>query len=227
MVAFGLGLCAESARAEPASGSDLLLEAGANFRHTTPIDLAALGGSKEFGTGNDASPGALSFEVGGGLVLPVPLELRGSAWIGVGGLNLSRVERRYLGSEPQQIGSSLTVGAGASARYSPRVTPDLRLFAGPALDWKRMAASSPAGSAQVELVGLGFDTGARLRISTQSRAISGHLELVLGARRELPAALWVGQSRSAVLFRGIHGHADAIYSVTASIGYVISFDDAL
>jgi hypothetical protein len=50
---------------------------------------------------------------------------------------------------------------------------------------------------------------------------------VLGARREIPAALWVGASRSEVLMRGINGQADAIYSFSASLGYVLSFDEAL
>ncbi|MFO0567439.1 MAG: hypothetical protein U0263_17400 [Polyangiaceae bacterium] len=216
------------AKAEPdARGTDVLLSMGVSYRKTTAIDLAAIGGSEDYGTGNDASPGSLSFEVGGGLVFDVPLELRASAWLGVGGLALAHIEERYFGVDPEPIGSSLTVGAGGSLRYSEAVLPSLRLFAGPAIDTKRLAASSPAGATQLDLVGFGLDAGARFRTGSVSRSIGGHLELTLSARRELPVALWAGRSRDDVLFRGVGGNQDPIYSFGVGAAWIFAFENAL
>lgn len=221
----GLGLAPVTAGAEPTN--DALLAAGAGYRHVTDVDLAAIGGSDDFGSGGDQSPGSLSVEVGAGLVFASPLELRVSAWLGVGGLALADIERRYFGGGPEQVGSSLTVGAGASARYAPLVAPDLRLLVGPAVDWKRLTAASPLGSAHLELVGVGLDAGLRVRVGRISRRVDGHLELTAGARRELPVAVWVGHGKSDVLFAGVEDSSDPVYSVGLSAAYVFSFTDAL
>lgn len=224
-LAAGLGLATASARAEPTS--DVLLSAGVGYRHVTDVDLAAIGGSDDFGRGSDQSPGSLSLEVGAGLVIPAPLELRGSAWIGVGGLSLAALERRYFAGGPEQIGSSLSVGAGGSVRYAPLLTPDLRLLVGPAADWKRLTAASPLGSAHLQLVGVGLDAGLRLRVGRVSGRVDGHLELVASARRELPVAVWVGRSRDDVLFSGVEDASDPVWGFGLSAAYVFSFTDAL
>ena len=187
------------ARAEPTG--DVLLAAGATYRHVTRVDLAQIGGSDDHGSDGDQSPGSLSAEIGAGLLFRPGFELRGSAWLGVGGLALAHVEERYFDSGPEQIGSSLTVGAGGSARYAPALTPGVRAFVGPAVDWKRLTAASPAGSA--------------------------HLELTFAARRELPVAVWVGRSRTDVLFSGVESAGDPVYSIGMGAAYVMSFNDAL
>lgn len=220
-------LVAPPARAEQKPTGDVLLAAGASFRHVTDVDLADVGGANGFGSESDQSPGSLSVEIGAGMLFPAPLELRANAWLGVGGLALARVEERYFDSGPEQVGSSLTVGAGGSLRYAPRLTPELRAFVGPAADWKRLTAASPAGSAHLELVGVGVDAGLRWRAGSVARAVEGHLELTLGARRELPVRVWVGRSRDDVLFSGVEDASDPVYSFGIGAAYVFAFTDAL
>ena len=213
------------ARAEPTG--DVLLAAGATYRHVTRVDLAQIGGSDDHGSDGDQSPGSLSAEIGAGLLFRPGFELRGSAWLGVGGLALAHVEERYFDSGPEQIGSSLTVGAGGSARYAPALTPGVRAFVGPAVDWKRLTAASPAGSAHLELVGVGLDAGLRFRTSAATSKLGGHLELTFAARRELPVAVWVGRSRTDVLFSGVESAGDPVYSIGMGAAYVMTFNDAL
>ncbi len=226
-LAFALGLVAAPASADPSSTGDLLIAAGASYRHVTDLDLAAIGGSEDFGADHDQSPGSLSFEVGAGMAFAAALELRASAWIGVGGLALAHVEERYFGGGPELVGSSLTVGTGGSLRYAPRLSSDLRLLIGPAGDWKRLTAASPLGSAHLELVGVGLDAGLRWRAGAVSRRIDGHLELVFSARRELPVGVWVGRSGDGVLFSGVQAGGDPIYSAGVGAAYVFSINDVL
>ncbi len=213
------------ALAEP--NGDVLLAAGASYRHVTRVDLAQIGGADDYGSDGDQSPGSLSMEIGAGLAFRAGFELRASAWLGVGGLALAHVEDRYFDTGPGQIGSSLTVGTGASVRYAPELTPAVRAFVGPAVDWKRLTAASPAGSAHLELVGVGLDAGLRFRTSSAASKLGGHVELTFGARRELPVGVWVGRSRSDVSFSGVESAGDPVYSVGLGAAYVFSFNDAL
>ncbi|MBK7580834.1 MAG: hypothetical protein IPI67_11570 [Myxococcales bacterium] len=209
------------------SGIELLVGADVSYRGTTSVDLAKVAGASGYGTANDQSPGALSFEVSGGILFAPPIELRANAWIGVGGLALAQVERRYFGAEPEQIGSSLSVGVGGSGRYAPLLLPNLRFLVGPAVDVKRMAASSPAGAARLDLVGVGLDVGLRWQTSTLGQKTHGHLEVMALARRDIPTAVWVGASQDDVYFRGVGGSSPAIYSFGLSVGYVFSFESTL
>lgn len=225
--AFGLVALIVPMHATAEPTGDVLLAVGAGFRHTTAVDLAEIAGSNAYGAGEDQSPGSLSFELGAGMLFPSALELRALAWVGVGGLALAEVERRYFASEPEPIGSSITAGAGGSLRYSPAVGSALCLSVGPAIDIKRLTAASPAGSAHLDLVGLGVDAGARWRVSSVARRVGGHLELIGSVRREIPARLWVGRSGSDRLLTGVGGSSDPIYSVGVSVAWVFSFTDAL
>jgi hypothetical protein len=200
---------------------ELLAGAGLGVRFTTGIDLAQEAQASGFDSGNDVSPAALGFELRAGVLFPVSLELDLTGVVAVGGLDLDEVERRYFG-DAAEIGSSASASLEASLRFAPALSPDLRLFAGPAVGWQRMAASSPAGMARIDLLGVGLDLGARHRLNTISRVVDGHLELVLRARRELPLELRVAQSSDDVLFSGTGG-GDPIYSAGIGLSYVFSF----
>lgn len=212
-------LHAQERRAE--ARFEALLGAGLGFRHTTEVDLAEQAGASGYGAANDASPAALAFEIRGGVLFPVPLELDLTAAIAVGGLAIAEVERRYFGATAD-IGSSISASAEASPRFAPLVASDLRLLVGPALGVQRMSVSSPAGSARIDLLGVGLDAGARLRMHSISRILDGHLEVVLRARRELPLDVRVQRSADDVLFSGT-GDGPAIYSVGLGVSYVFSF----
>jgi hypothetical protein len=211
------------ARCQTEPELEALASSGVGFRHTTDLDLAAEANATGYGSGNDVSPGALSWEVRAGVLLPIALELDATARIGVGGLALGRVEERYFG-EQDQIGSSLSVGVDASARFAPLLIPRLRLLVGPAAGLSRLAASSGSGMARADLFGIGLDVGARYRLHSISRVVDGHLELVLGMRRELPIAVRVAQGADDVLFTGTGG-GETVYSFGIGVGYVFSFHE--
>ncbi len=200
-----------------------LAGAGLSFRHTTSASLAEIAGEPGYDHTDDTSPGALGFDVRAGVLLPVQLELDATASIAVGGLNLSQVEERYFASEPQQLGSSLTAGAYGSLRFAPELSDGFRALVGPSFGLQRMAASSPAGDAHLDLLGVGLDAGFRLRLHHISRVVDGHLELVLSARRELPLDAAAKTGPHTVLFSGTGGSPPAIYSFGLGIQYVFSF----
>jgi hypothetical protein len=198
-----------------------LAGAALNLRHTTEIDLARVAGAEGYGAGSDTGPLALGLGLSGGLVTPFSLEIAASAWIAVGGLDLDRIERRYFDG-PEGVGSSASVGAEGGVRFAPLIAPDLRLLVGPAAGGRTLVASSPAGSAWVNLMSFGLDTGARLHLNTISRVVDGHLELLLHARRDFPFQARVQRSHDDVLFDGRGGGA-SVYSFGASVGYVFAF----
>lgn len=219
--ALAVLLCATHAGAEPPRRAEWLAGAALTFSHTTSVDLAAIAGSRAYGRANDAGPGALGLSLHGGVVTPFDLELAVTGTLAAGGLELDTVEARYFGDRAQ-VGSSLTARADLGVRWSPQVAPGLRLFVGPAAGLTRLAASSPLGFARLDSAAVGVDAGVRLRTSTISRVVSGHVELALWARRELPLDARVGTNSSAVLFDGSAGGL-AIYAFGASAGYVFAF----
>jgi hypothetical protein len=219
-----LGLLAQvpsTAHAAEPQRFEALASAGIGVRHTTSIDLADEADASGHGSGNDAGPAALGLELRAGVLSPVSLELDVTGVVAAGGLDLAGVERRYFG-QTEEIGSTASVGLEASLRFAPALSPDLRLLAGPAFGWQRLAASSPAGMARVDLLGVGLDLGARLRVNTISRVVDGHLELVVRGRRELPLEARVQRSSDPVLFSGTGG-GEPIYSAGIGLSYVFSF----
>ncbi len=213
----------EAPSAQAQSRVEALAGAGASFRHTTAVDLAEIAGESGYGSGDDTSPGALGFELRAGVLFPIDVELDTTATIAVGGLNLSRIERRYLGSEPDQLGSSLTASWAFSPRFAPTIAPDVRLLLGPGLELERMATSSPAGDAHVDSFGFGLDAGARLETNRISRVVDGALEFVLFGRREVPYDLRVARGPNTVLFSGTDAGGPPIYSFGIAVEYVFSF----
>lgn len=215
-------LWTRGAAAQPAERFEALAGAGLGYGYTTAIDLAREAGASGYGSGDDTTGrGTLGFELRAGVLFPLSLELDATAGIAIGGLALAGVERRYFGSIGS-FGTNLAAGLETSARFAPRVAPDLRLLVGPAVGWKRLASSSDVGMARIDLLGVGLDAGARLRLHTSSRVVDGHLELVLRARRELPLDVYVARSADDVLFSG-NGSGEAIYSLGLGISYVMAF----
>ncbi len=224
-VALAAFLLAPAAAGDPARRVEGLAGAGLGFRHLTELDLAAEAEADGFGAGSDTSDGAMTFDLGGGVLLPFWVEIAASGRIGFGGLSLGGVEDRYFGTR-EEVGSAITAGADASARFAPPLLPDLRLLVGPAVGFTRLSASSSAGLARVDLLGVGFDLGARHRVQTISRVVDGHIQLVLSFRRELPQSLRVERSSDDTLFTGTGGGDDALYSYGVSVGYVFGFHRA-
>ncbi|MCA9592671.1 MAG: hypothetical protein KC776_05145 [Myxococcales bacterium] len=200
-----------------------LAGAGLSLRHTTSANLAEIAGAAGYSDKNDVSPGSLGFDMRAGVLLPVDLELDATGTLAAGGLALSDIERRYFSSEPETVGSSLAAGAYGSIRYAPELSDGLRLLVGPSAGAQRLAASSPAGSAHLDLLGVGLDAGFRLRLHHISRVVDGHLELLLSGRRELPLDAHAQTSADNVLFSGTSGSAPAIWSFGLSAQYVFSF----
>jgi hypothetical protein len=221
LVVSALVLLARPALAE--SRVEALAGAGASLRYTTALDLAEVAGQTGYGRGDDTSPAALGFELRAGVLLPVDVELDATGSIAVGGLNLGRVERRYLGSEPQPIGSTLSANADLGARFAPALGSGIRFLIGPSFGAERMAASSPAGGAYLDLFHVGLDAGVRIRTNRISRVVDGSLELVLTTRRELPFALRVARSANDVVLSGTDGNGPDIYSLGIAVEYVFSF----
>ncbi len=167
----------------------------------------------------------LGFELHGGLSLPL-VELGVGGWLGVGGLSLDRIETRYLGGSPAQLGSSLDLGVEGALRLHPDITSELGLRLGPSLAWQRMAASSPLGIARLDLLGVGLDAGVVWRTGSISRVVDGHVELMLSARRELPMGVYVARDANNVVLSGTSGRAAPIYSFGFRLGYVFDFHRA-
>jgi len=200
-----------------------LAGAGTSFRHTTAVDLARTAGVSGYGSGNDAGPGALGFELRAGVWLPIQLELDATGSIAAGGLNLARVEERYLGASPQPIGSTLTASAALGVRFAPSVAPGIRLLLGPSAGARRMSATSPAGGARLDMLHLGLDAGLRIHTQRISRVVDGNIEAVVDVRRELPFQLSVSKGGSDEVFSGTRAEQPAIYSFGIAVQYVFSF----
>lgn len=219
LLACFLGSCSQNANAQ--ERVEALVGPGASLYTTTAIDLAGQVGAGGYGSGNDASPAALGFELRAGVLLPFPLELDTSWVLAIGGLSLGRVEQRYFG-DTAQLGSALTAGVDFSPRFAPLMVPDLRLLLGPAVGLKRMAVASPLGGARIDSVGVGLDVGVRWHVSTISRILDGHLEVVTHARREIPFQVDVAGSDS--LLSGTGG-AEPIYGFGWSSSWVFAFHE--
>ena len=217
-------MVATTAHAEAPRGLELSAGASVLVRHTTSADLARISGASGYGSGDDTSPGLLGFELHGGVNLPL-VELGVGGWIGVGGLSLGRIEQRYLGAGSSQLGSSLDAGVEGALRLHPELSRDFGLRLGPAVALHRMAAASPAGTAHLDLLGVGLDAGLVWRTNTIGRSVDGHLELMLSARRELPLDVRVSRGPGDVVFSGTSGGA-SIYSFGARLGYVFDFHRA-
>jgi hypothetical protein len=216
-------VCTLSANARAEEKLEALAGAGTSFRHTTAIDLAKIAGASGYGSANDAGPGALGFELRAGVWFPFQLELDATGSIAAGGLNLSRVEERYLGASPQPLGSTLTASADFGVRFAPLVTPGIRLLLGPSAGAERMSATSPAGAARLDMLHVGLDAGLRLHTNRISRVVDGNIEAVVGVRRELPFHLSVSKNGSDDVFSGTQSEQPQIYSFGIAVQYVFSF----
>ncbi len=205
---------------------EALVGIGLGYRWLSAIDLAEQAGASGYGSEDDTTGrGILSlFDLRGGVLFASVLELDVSAWIGIGGLALADVEQRYFGST-DVVGGALALGADASARYAPKIASDWRLLIGPGASLTRLSASSSLGLTRVDLVGVGLDLGARLHTNRMGSVADGHVELVLRARRELPAGVHVSAGDD-VLFSGTSGSGDPIWSLGATVSYVTSFHRA-
>lgn len=226
-VAAAIGVLAlgATARARPPAGLEVSAGASLVGRYTTDADLAALAGSNRFGSGSDLGPPTLGVELTGDLNLPLA-ELGVGGWLSVGGLSLDRVEQRYLGGGHPHVGSSLDLGVEGALRLHPELSRELGLRIGPSVAWQRMAASSPAGMARLDLLGVGLDAGLAWRTGSISRVVDGHIELMLSARRELPLHTYVARDADTVVLSGTGGNAGPIYSASARLGYVFDFHRA-
>jgi hypothetical protein len=200
---------------------EALVGPGASLYTTTTIDLAGQVGADGHGSGNDASPAALGFELRAGVLFAVPIEIDTSWVLAIGGLSLADVEQRYFGYSAD-LGSALSAGVDLSPRFAPLMTKELRLLVGPAVGVKRMAVSSPLGDARFDSVGVGFDVGVRWHVSTISRILDGHIELVTHARREIPFRVRVSRGPGEELFSG-NGGGEPIHGFGWSGSWVFAF----
>ncbi len=121
--------------------------------------------------GNDLAPGQLGLVFGAGIVRG-KLELGAEASLAVGGLDLERIETVYFESEPANVGSSMTLAAGAGVRYLAYSRDRIHVPVGMRLGWQRFAAASPAGNGRADAFYLELGVG----IARQVRP-GGRIEL--------------------------------------------------
>ncbi len=208
-------LCAGSAHA-----FEWQLGTGVQFRHAGEVDLAALADADGYGAQSDTSPGQLGWQISGG-IQPVPaLEIGADASIAVGGLAIGDVEERYFGQQ-DNVGGSSTFEAGGAVRWVPVLSPDLRLFAGGAASWQRMAASSGIGHAHLDSLAVGPEAGLRWRL-TDGEAFDGELQLRGDVRWHEPLRVEVGHSADNVLFETTDP-AEAFWSFGVSVSWIFAF----
>jgi hypothetical protein len=196
--------------------------AGLTLRHAGEVDLADQASAGGYGSGSDTSPGQLGLQLTAGLRPLEAFEVGVDASIAVGGLSLGEVERRYLGSDPQPIGSSATVELGGALRYVPALGADTRLLLGAAGGWERMAASSPAGDARLDSAALGPEVGVRWRAARLGDSVDGDLQFRIDARWHLPTRVRVSRSQTDVLFEDA-SPADPFWSVGVSVTWLFGF----